>query len=95
MVMGQTAPAEQQLRAHLHDLLQTLEQVESVIAVAVGALEHQNCDRDIDVARVLQRNAGDRISMAIDKTTHLLDHLAATNKPSAKPTTPTSPPKKT
>jgi hypothetical protein len=69
---GQLTMREQQVQARLGELLRALEQVESVITVAATALRHQNCERDVDVARVLQRSACDRLSVEIDKTGELL-----------------------
>ncbi len=77
MANGQFTTRDQQVRTRLGELLRSLEQIESVISVATAALRHQNCERDMDVARVLQRSAGDRLSVEIERTTELLAAFAA------------------
>lgn len=47
----------------------------SVVSVAVDALRHQNSDGDEDVALVLQRAAGDRLDIEIEKTSDLVGSL--------------------
>jgi Spy/CpxP family protein refolding chaperone len=76
MAKGQSTMKDMhQVRARLTELIRSLEQIEAVVNVATAALEHQNADRDEDVARVLQRNVGDRISAEIEKTAALLASL--------------------
>ena len=85
MAKGQTkassapsAAREQQVRARLTELMQSLEQMQSIVHVATAALEHQNADRDEDVARVLRRGVADRISAELEKTAALLGSLRKT-----------------
>ena len=63
------------IRKHLEDLLRGLKLVLSVVSVAVDALRHQNADGDEDVALVLQRAAGDRLDIEIEKGAELLGSL--------------------
>jgi UDP-N-acetylmuramate-alanine ligase len=81
VIAVQSMPKEQRIRNSLNELLQVLEQVESVISVSVAALRHQNCDGDLDVARVLQRGAGDRISVQVEKIETLLVALLTPSRP--------------
>lgn len=69
---GRVATRDQQVKVRLSELLRSLEQIESVLSVAAAALRHQNCEKDVDVARVLQRDAGDRLSVEIEKIEILL-----------------------
>ncbi len=69
---GRAASRDQHIRTRLGELLRALEQIESVLSVAAAALRHQNCEKDVDVARVLQRDAGDRLSVEIEKIEALL-----------------------
>lgn len=77
MATGQAITKEQQVRSRLGEMLRGLEQVEAVISVAVAALKYQDCERDADVARVLQRNAGDRLAVEIERISTLLPALSA------------------
>lgn len=81
MAEGQTISRDEPTRGRLREMKLLLEQVESVISVAVAALEHQNCERDADVARVLQRSAGDKLSVVIETLTTLLDSGGSTTGP--------------
>jgi hypothetical protein len=82
MLSGRATSKEQQVRMRLNELVRTLEQIEAVISVSTAALRHQNCEKDADVARVLQRAVGDRLSVEIEKTGALLAAL----KPGARAT---------
>lgn len=66
-----------QLKSRLTELLHRLEQIEAVVSVASAALRHQNCERDVDVARVLQREVGDRLSVEADNVRALLRTVTA------------------
>jgi hypothetical protein len=69
------AAREHPVQQRLVELIRSLEQMESVVRVATAALENQNSDRDEDVARVLRRNVGDRLSAEIEKMAQLLASL--------------------
>jgi hypothetical protein len=51
----------------LGEVLRQLQQIQSVVVVAVAALRHQNCELDADISRVLQRSVADRIQDQIDR----------------------------
>jgi len=75
MKSGQSMTNEQQMRMRLSELVRALEQIEAIVSVATAALRHQNCERDADVAQVLQRDVNDRISVEREKTGALLASL--------------------
>lgn len=54
-----------QLNDGLAQVQRQLRVAYSVVVVAAAALHHQNVDRDADVARVLLRCVGDRLSRQI------------------------------
>jgi hypothetical protein len=45
-------------RDELRDVITALRGLQSTLAVAVGALRHQNADIDADIANLLQRSVG-------------------------------------
>lgn len=45
-------------REELRDVVMALRGLQSTVAVAVGALRHQNADIDADIANLLQRSVG-------------------------------------
>ena len=53
--------------AELGEVIRQLGQLQSALAVAVGALRHQNADIDADIANLLQRNVGDGLQEQIEK----------------------------
>lgn len=75
---------EDQLRSRLTELLHRLEQIESIVTVSATALIHQNCERDADVARILQRDVVDRLSMETEWITELLRGLNSPHKSEVK-----------
>jgi hypothetical protein len=44
------------VREELRDVVTALRGLQSTLAVAIGALRHQNADIDADIANVLQRS---------------------------------------
>ena len=72
MDSGYALPKEHPIRNRLDEVVRGLEHVEAVISVATAALKHQDCERDAEVARVLQRNAGDRLAVEIERISTLL-----------------------
>jgi hypothetical protein len=69
-----------QVRVQLAEAIGQLEQLQSTLAVAVGALRQQNADIDSDVARLLQRSVGDKIQQEIDRLEAVLRLLPPTPK---------------
>lgn len=55
------------VRVELQAVIGSLRQVQSTVAVAVGALRHQNADIDADIATLLQRSVGDTLEEQISK----------------------------
>jgi hypothetical protein len=55
------------VRAELQEVIARLRQLQSTLAVAVGALRNQNADIDVDIANLLQRSVGDTLQEQIDK----------------------------
>ncbi len=58
---------EKQVQSMLEEVLSHLRQLQSAVAVAVGALHEQNADIDADVAHLLQRSVRDPLHEQIDK----------------------------
>jgi hypothetical protein len=55
------------VRVELQEVIARLRQLQSTLAVAVGALRNQNADIDVDIANLLQRSVGDTLQEQIDK----------------------------
>ena len=55
---------------HWHRL--NLKLIMDVVYVSVTALQHQGADSDVEVAHVLQRHAGDKLCVEIEKVDKLL-----------------------
>ena len=62
-------------RAGLEEVIQHLRQIQSAVIVAVGALRHQSCERDKDIANVLQHTVVDGLEDQIEKTEAVLRSL--------------------
>lgn len=62
-------------RAALEEVIQHLRQIQSAVTVAVAALRHQSCERDEDIANVLQHTVVDGLEYQIEKTEAVLRSL--------------------
>ena len=62
-------------REELKDVIASLRGLQSTIAVAVGALRHQNADIDADIANLLQRSVGAPLEDCAARLEALLSHL--------------------
>jgi hypothetical protein len=74
MAVDQT---NRQVRAELEDVIRQLRQFQSTVAVAVGALRHQNADIDADIANLLQRSVSNSLESQIEKLQALRRRLGA------------------
>jgi hypothetical protein len=63
------------VRAELQEVIARLKGLQSTIAVAVGALRHQNADIDADIANLLQHSVGDTLAAQVQKLEALLSRL--------------------
>jgi hypothetical protein len=63
------------VRAELQDVIARLKGLQSTIAVAVGALRHQNADIDADIAHLLQHSVSDPLQDQVQKLEALLTRL--------------------
>jgi len=59
----------------LEDLLRRLRLIMAVVHTAAAALRHQNADSDAEIASVLERHAGDRLSVEIEQLEALILRL--------------------
>ena len=64
--------SESQVRYHLTELIGRLQLAQSAVAASVATLRQQNCELDIDVARLLQRCVADVLGAQMDETEALL-----------------------
>jgi len=55
------------MRSQLREAVLRLRQVQSAVVVAVAALRQQNCERDEDIAVLLQECVADRVQDQIDQ----------------------------
>jgi len=67
--------ASRTVRAELQDVIARLKQLQSTLAVAVGALRNQNADIDVDIANLLQRSVADTLQEQIEKLEALAGRL--------------------
>jgi hypothetical protein len=67
--------ASRTVRAELQDVIARLKQLQSTLAVAVGALRNQNADIDVDIANLLQRSVADALQEQIEKLEALAGRL--------------------
>ena len=65
------------VRVELQEVIARLRQLQSALAVAVGALRSQNADIDVDIANLLQRSVGDTLQEQIEKLEALGRRLPA------------------
>jgi hypothetical protein len=65
------------VRTELQEVVGNLRQLQSVLAVAVGALRQQNADIDADIANLLQRSVGDTLQQQVEKLESVLRRLPA------------------
>jgi hypothetical protein len=70
----------QPVQARLEELLIELELARAAVVASVGALRHQNCEIDEDIAHVLQRRVGDVIGVQIERTEELLEALCGESR---------------
>ena len=66
------------IRAELQEAIAQLRQLQSVLAVAVGALRQQNADIDADIASLLQRSLGDTLHAQVERLEAILKRLPRT-----------------
>ena len=65
------------VRVELQTVIGNLRQLQSTLAVAVGALRHQNADIDADIANLLQRSVGDTLQEQIELLEAIVRRLPA------------------
>lgn len=65
----------------LQDLSRRLKLMMAVIHVCFAALRHQNADSDSEIADVLQRHVGDRLSVEIEQLAGLVRRLSRVSRP--------------
>jgi hypothetical protein len=65
------------VRAELQEIVNRLRQVQSTLAVAVGALRQQNADIDADIATVLQRSVGDALEEQVERLEAIMKRMPA------------------
>jgi len=53
------------------EMLAHLRQIQSATVVAIAALRQQSCERDEDVARVLEHSVVDALEQQIEQLRHL------------------------
>ena len=70
--------ASRTVRVELEEVIRALRQLQSTLAVAVGALRHQNADIDADIANLLQRSVGNTLQEQIEKLEALGRRLPVT-----------------
>jgi ABC-type transporter Mla subunit MlaD len=63
------------VRTELQEVVGNLRQIQSVLAVAVGALRQQNADIDADIANLLQRSVSDALQQQVEKLESVLRRL--------------------
>ena len=73
--------ARRPVRSELEEVVGHLRQIQSTLAVAVGALRLQNADIDADIANVLQRSVGDSLGQQVEKLETLIRRLPAATSP--------------
>ena len=66
---------EQKLRSELQEVIGRLQQMQSVLAVAITSLREQSADIDLDVANLLQCAVADGLHGQIDKLQVVLRRL--------------------
>ncbi len=64
-----------QVRSHLTELIGRLQLAQSAVAASMATLRQQNCELDVDVARLLQRCVADVLGEQIEETEALLGAL--------------------
>jgi hypothetical protein len=62
-------------RAELQDVIAGLRALQSTLAVAIGALRHQNADIDADIANLLQRSVSNPLEGHVQKLEVMLSRL--------------------
>lgn len=65
----------------LQGLSRRLKLMMAVIHVCFAALRHQNADSDSEIAEVLQRHVGDRLSVEIEQLAGLVRRLSRVSRP--------------
>jgi hypothetical protein len=72
-----TPSTRKAVRVELQAVIEHLRQLQSTLAVAVGALRHQNADIDADIANLLQRSIGDTLQEQIQALEAIVRRLPA------------------
>jgi hypothetical protein len=68
-------------RAEIQEVIDHLRQLQSTLAVAVGALRHQNADIDMDIANLLQRSVSGPLADQVERLEAVLERLPAVRPP--------------
>jgi hypothetical protein len=68
------------VRAELQEIVNHLQQLPAILAVAVNTLREQSADLDADVATLLQRAVSDPLHEQVRKLEALLSRLPATRR---------------
>jgi hypothetical protein len=80
MAAGKPMSSTQTLKSELRAIQLQLERVQSAVVVAVAALRQQACERDLDIAAVLESNVADRIHDQIEKLEAALKRLSQSER---------------
>ena len=66
------------IHAELQEVVAQLRQLQSVLAVAVGALHEQNADIDADIANLLRHSVGNPLHEQVARLEAILKRLPRT-----------------
>lgn len=66
---------DEKLRSQLREVVGRLQQMQSVLAVAITSLREQSADIDVDVANLLQCAVADGLHAQVDKLEAVLRRL--------------------
>jgi hypothetical protein len=70
--------ADQRLRSELREVVGRLQQMQSVLAVAITSLREQSADIDADVATLLQCAVADGLQRQLDRLQAMLRRIPPT-----------------
>ena len=77
---------DQRIRSELRVVIGRLQQMQSVLAVAISTLREQSADLDADVANLLQYAVADGLHQQVDKLEAVLRRLPAPRESKARRT---------
>ena len=66
---------DQKIRSELREVVGRLQQMQSVLAVAITSLREQSADIDLDVANLLQLAVADGLHTQVDKLQAVIRRL--------------------